>query len=341
VTATPNAIPAGGPADVQVDPQRRRRRKALALLLLLLALMLLIGLFIWYLLFRQPIPLPVIPVDPLPAYATSIYGVSDPSGVAVTASGDRIYVAETGGDRVVRIFSAGGAELGVLRPPDTTGPEHAPVYVALHPTTGDVYVTDRPTGAINVYDREGTYLREFRPEGVTGVWQPIGLHVDAAANVYVTDVSDEHRVVKFDTSGALVHTFGMEDGLNFPNGVAVDADGRVYVTDSNNGRLLVYAADGALVATIGRGAGIGNLGLPRGIAIDGQGRVFIVDSSGQGVTVYATLEDGAATPEYLGFFGGQGFADGQFSFPMGVAVDERGRVYVADTSNDRVQVWSY
>jgi sugar lactone lactonase YvrE len=33
--------------------------------------------------------------------------------------------------------------------------------------------------------------------------------------------------------------------------------------------------------------------------------------------------------------------DGQFEFPNGVAVDTRGRVYVADTVNDRVQVWSY
>ncbi len=341
MTATPNAIPAG-PASVEADPERRRRRrKILALLLLLLALVLLALVIIWYLLFRQPIPLPVIPVDPLPSYATSIYGADDPAGVAVTGSGDRIYVAETGGERVVRVFSAGGVELGVLRPPATTGPEHVPVYVALHPTTGDVYVSDRPTGAIHVYDREGVYLREFRPADVVGAWQPIGLLVDADGNVFVTDVAGDHRVLKFDPSGALVHTFGLEQGLLFPNGVAVDADGRLYVTDSNNGRLLVFAADGALVATIGRGAGAGNLGLPRGIAIDPAGRVFVVDSSGQGVTVYSTLEEGATTPEYLGFFGGQGLADGQFSFPMGVAVDDRGRVYVADTSNDRVQVWSY
>ena len=29
------------------------------------------------------------------------------------------------------------------------------------------------------------------------------------------------------------------------------------------------------------------------------------------------------------------------AFPMGIAVDGRGRVYIADTANDRVQIWSY
>jgi sugar lactone lactonase YvrE len=136
-------------------------------------------------------------------------------------------------------------------------------------------------------------------------------------------------------------TFGESEGMSFPNGVAVDRDGLVYVADSNNGRLLVFAADGELLAKIGRGAGAGNLGLPRGVAIDGQGRAFIVDSSGQGVLVYAVLETGTTQPEHLGFFGGHGTADGQFAFPMGVAVDAQGRVYVADTANGRIQVWSY
>ena len=51
-----------------------------------------------------------------------------------------------------------------------------------------------------------------------------------------------------------------------PYSIAVAPDGRIYVTDSNNGRLLVFGADGALRTQIGRGTGQGNLGLPRGLA---------------------------------------------------------------------------
>lgn len=344
MTAEVGTLSAGAPAELEQDPGKRRRRRKLVLLLgLFLALMVLLGLAIWYLLFRQPIPLPLplIPETATPAYTTSIYGAASPSGVAVNAAGDRIYIAETGGDRVVRMFDVGGNQLGVLKPPAGTGADHVPVYVAIDPTTSDVYVSDRPTGSIYVYDRDGAYLREYRPADLSAGWQPLGLTFDSSGNLYVTDLSGSQRVLKFDPTGELVLTLGADQGLLFPNGVAVDADGQIYVTDGNNGRLLTFDASGALVAKIGRGGGAGNLGLPRGIAIDEVGRVFVVDSSGQGVLVYAALDADHETPESLGFFGGHGIGDGQFAFPMGIAVDAHGRVYVADTANDRVQVWSY
>ena len=184
MTAETGTLPAGAPpAEVEADPERRRRRKILLLLLLLGSLAILLGIAIWYLLFRQPIPLPIIPPPAIPTYSTSIYGAADPSGVAVSPSGDRIYIAETGGDKVVRMFDAGGTELGVLQPPAETGNEHVPVYLAVHPTTGDVYVSDRPMGAVYVYDRDGAFQREFRPAAAIEGWQPLGLTFDADGNV--------------------------------------------------------------------------------------------------------------------------------------------------------------
>jgi DNA-binding beta-propeller fold protein YncE len=341
VTVDIGTLPPGPIPEREIDQVRRRRRKVFVLLFLVLLLAILAGLAIWYLLFRQPLPLPPVPVTAVPSYSTSIYGASSPAGVAVTPSGDRIYVSETEGERVVRIFDNGGREIGILRPPLTTGSEHVPLYVAISPRSGEVFVTDRPTGSIYVYDRDGTYQREFRPEEVLAGWQPIGVTFDSAGNFYVTDLSGTQRILKFDPSGLLVQTLGAEERLAFPNGVAVDDDGLVYVTDSNNGRLLVFDATGTVISKIGRGAGAGNLGLPRGIAIDNKGRVFVVDTSGQGVLVFSTLEQGEQQLKRLGAFVGHGVGDGEFAFPMGIAVDERGRIYVADTANSRVQVWSY
>ena len=59
------------------------------------------------------------------------------------------------------------------------------------------------------------------------------------------------------------------------------------------------------------------------------------------VFVYAQYRSGASQIEYLGSFGSQGVANGQFSYPNGIAVDGRGRLYIADSTNDRVQLWSY
>ena len=332
------------PTDHTIDePPERRRRKAVVLLLLLGMFVALMGLAIWYLLFRQPIPLPVIPGEVvMPGYATAFYGAQRPMAVAVNAAGDRVYIGETAGDNTARVFDGQGNELARMEPPLSTGTDHAPVYLALNPVTNEVYVSDRPTASVYIYDAAGTYQRTFQPPAEIVRWQPLGLWFDSAGNLFVADVGSSPNVIRqFDPSGKQVRTIGESAGMSFPNGVATDAAGYVYVADSNNGRLLVFGQDGSLVAQIGRGSGKGNLGLPRGVAVDGQGRVYVVDTSGQSVFVYGTYQEGSSRLEYLGSFGSQGASDGAFAYPNGIAVDGRGRLYVADSANNRVQLWSY
>jgi DNA-binding beta-propeller fold protein YncE len=218
-----------------------------------------------------------------------------------------------------------------------------PIWIAIDPLTEEVYVSDRPTGEIYIYDRDGVYQRTLtlaRP--ITG-WQPTGIAFDKDGLLYVVDLAGgAYPVVEvIDRTANIVRTIGENEKMNFPNGIAVDKDGNVYVADSNNGRLLVFSPDGSVGAQVGRGTGQGNLGLPRGVAVDDGGKVYVGDTTGQGVFVYRALDADGGRLDYIGFFGGEGVADAQFQFPNGVAVDGRARVYVADTANDRFQVWSY
>jgi DNA-binding beta-propeller fold protein YncE len=336
-------MPAAADGIVEPPEERSRRRKLILLLLLLLAFLLLLGVALWYLLFRQPIGVPPLPGEvTMPTYATSVFGPKRPLGVTVSPDGSRIYVGETGGDRLARVLDGTGKQLAVLQPPVSTGTDHVPVYLAMDPLNGEVYVSDRPTGSIYIYDANGTYQRAYTaPDSLKG-WQPLALAFDKAGNFYATDVStNPQTVLVFDRQGNLTRTIGQTANMSFPNGVAVDAAGNVYVTDSNNGRLVVFDPNGALVAQIGRGVGEGNLGLPRGIGVGPDGRVYVVDATGQGVYVYAAYKAGANRLDYLGYFGGEGVGDGKFEFPNGLALDARGRIYIVDSGNDRVQVWSY
>jgi DNA-binding beta-propeller fold protein YncE len=337
-------VPPEGADGVPEEEPRRSRRKLIVALVLLGLLAMLATIAIWYLVFRQPIPLPipVIPASEVPTYATAIYGAQRPSGVAVSQSGDRIYVTQTQGDRSGVVFDGGGNKVGTMAPPEATGTDHSPVYLAIDPLTNEVYVSDRLTSAIYIYDRDGLYQREFTLAEPRPGWQPLGLAFDAAGNLYVTDLSGPfQKVLVIDRSASVIRTLGENEKLSFPNGVAVDGAGNVYVSDSNNGRLLMFGADGQIRAQIGRGSGQGNLGLPRGLAVDGEGRVFVADTTGQGVFIYRAPSGEGRSLDFLGYVGGEGVADARFEYPNSVAVDARGRMYVADTFNDRVQIWSY
>jgi tripartite motif-containing protein 71 len=330
-----------GAVPAKMSTKRKRQLGALVIALVILGL-----LFAWYLMNRKPLSeLPGLSSTKLPHYEMSIYGTANPIGVAVTPAGDRIYVTESNGPRLVHVYDHSGKQVGTLNPPKSTGPSHIPIYVAINPTSQDVYVSDRATSKIYIYDSKGTYLRTFAPKGMpVGAWEPTGLAFGPDGSLYATDMQGTgvaHRVVAFSPNGTFVRTLSKPATLSFPNGVAVDGHGNVDVADSNNGRLLVFNVAGKILGTIGHGVGAGDLGLPRGVALDGSGRLFVVDSSDHMVRVYDFTSSTVATPTFIGSFGDEGETDGTFEYPNGVATDTRAHIYVTDQGNNRVQVWGY
>jgi tripartite motif-containing protein 71 len=202
-------------------------------------------------------------------------------------------------------------------------------------------VSDRTNQAIHIYDPDGGFKRTFEPDPSVTQWAPLGLAFDASGNLYVGNLTPAgHLVLKFDPSGKLLQTFGEGQGMSYPNGIAVDGSGHVIVADGNNGRVIVFASSGSAVATIPRGVADGQLGQPRGVTIDDRGRVVIADSTGHQVRFF-TIDPSSGAITYVNSIGEEGRQEGAFEFPNGVAGDARGRVYVADGGNDRVQVWSY
>jgi DNA-binding beta-propeller fold protein YncE len=349
-----SALPAAGEAttsppqaddditDEATPPKMSRKRKGMVAALLI-ALVILALLFAWYLLNRKPLSeLPGLSSTKMPHYAFSIYGTKKPLGVAANASGDRIYVTEGDGERLVRIYDAKGKPIGTLKPPASTGKSHTPVYVAINPATQDVYVSDRLSASVYIYDAKGKYLRTFAPKGdLKGGWAPLGLAFGPDGRFYATDVSGkDHRVLAFGPDGKLVRSMGAPGQLSFPNGIVVDSHGNIEVSDSNNGRLVVFNVAGKMLATISRGVGEGDLGLPRGTAVDDSDRLYVVDTADHMVRVYG-LDKSKPTPLYIGAFGGEGQLDGMFQYPNGIATDTRAHIYVTDRENNRVQVWGY
>jgi len=336
-----------GPAGVEptAEELRKRRRKKIALLLLiLLAVAILLTIYLLWFTGKSADDLPGIGgASNMPQYSFSMYGVARPLGVAVSTNGDRVYVTESDGPRLVHVYDRDGKEVGAFKPPGATGAGRVPVYVAVDPLTDDVYVSDRIAQAVYVYDASGKYKREFKPPraALGGGWQPLGLAFDAEANLYVTDVSGpSNRVMSFTRAGKLLHRYGKAGQFSFPNGIAVDRWGNVYVADSNNGRVVVFDKAGKPLTGVSSGSSSERLGLPRGEAIDTSNRLFVVDTTDQSVQVFGLHDEGTTPPTFIGSFGQLGQAEGAFAYPNGIATDGGDRIYVTDRENNRVQVWS-
>lgn len=115
----------------------------------------------------------------------------------------------------------------------------------------------------------------------------------------------------------------------------IDSRGRFFLLSEVMGRIFVYSSQGELLFKFGtKGGSSGKLSRPRALAIDEKaGLIFVVDYMRHAVNVYSM--DG----EYIFEFGGKGVGRGWLSFPSDLVIDDRGRLWVADTFNGRVQVF--
>jgi len=324
------------------EERKRRRRKIAALAGILVVLAIIVYMIIRAL--SGSSPLPSIPSE-LPHHVSDVYGTDQPMGVAVSPSGGRVYVTESEGSRLVRVYDGSGHQIGALKPPGRNQAARLPVYVAVSPKTEDVYVSDRLRQDVDVYSPAGKYLRALRPAGRLGTGaNPLGLAFGPEGDLYMADAGgpkQDHRVLVFGASSAQpLRRIGSRGMFWFPNGVALDGKGDLYVADSDDGRLDIFNPAGKLAVSIERGVGEGDLSLPRGVAIDGN-RLFVVDTTAQDVKVYLLPGKVTEVPKYVGSFGGEGIGNGQFQYPNGIAIGRGGQIYVTDRANDRVQVWEY
>lgn len=191
---------------------------------------------------------------------------------------------------------------------------------------------------------------------------PMGVAVDAAGNVYISD-SANHRIRKVSSSGTITTYAGdgtqayYGDGgaatsahLDSPQGIALDAAGNLYIADSSNHCIRKVSTDGVISTVAGNGAagysGDGgaaasaSLYRPLGVAVDAQGQIFIADTLNNRIRVVAA--DGTiSTIAGTGAYGDSGDGDealkASFRFPSGIAVGPEGNVYVADTHNSRIR----
>ncbi|WP_394779517.1 gluconolaconase [Undibacterium sp.] len=156
-------------------------------------------------------------------------------------------------------------------------------------------------------------------------------------------------VTTFAGDGGIGYTDGKAAGARFadPFGLAVDPVGNLYVADAgDNNRIRKITPDGIVTTLAGGAEGMADgqgaaasFNTPSGLAIDGAGNLYVADTGNNAIRKISA--QGLVTT--LAGDGKAGYRDGaaaqaQFNGPIGVAVDGKGNVYVADTYNDRIRL---
>ncbi len=168
--------------------------------------------------------------------------------------------------------------------------------------------------------------------------------VDAQDNVWVFH-RGRNPVIQVDRNGKMLRAWG-EGSIVSAHGIRVDRAGFVWVVDVKGHAVMKFNPAGRLQMIIGRqtapgrGSTAGNndskdaFNEPSGIAFAANGDLFISDGYVNSRVVKFN-RDG----EYLAHWGRKGAADGEFDLVHDVETDDSGRVYVADRTNQRVQIF--
>ena len=170
-------------------------------------------------------------------------------------------------------------------------------------------------------------------------------------------------VLKFDAAGALVRSFGARMFV-FPHGIHVDREGNVWVTDAraatsqeletfpaakDRGHVVVkFSPEGNVLLTIGTpgvaGDPPGALNEPCDVVTAPNGDIFVADGhSGQNrdapPNTVARIVKYSKDGKFIKAWGKLGSGPGEFRTPHGLAFDSRGRLFVADRGNLRIQIF--
>jgi len=249
----------------------------------------------------------------------------EPMNVVVDERTDKIYVADTGNNRIAVFdkvgtfqfsFGAKGIGEGLFSYP----------YGLLITEARTLWVSDPTNRSIQEFSLEGKFKRTVfygsdgtKPGMLTAKDKEILVADLARGQIVVLDSSGKVKKESFDQSVVIAH----------PQGMAVDSKGRLWVADEKTAEIKMLAA-GAAPVTI-KDSASQTSALVRGLAVDTLDRVWATEPLTGRIRV---LDDQGNLLFFLN-------AKTPLSFPMGIFISKSKAVFVAERGGNVVRVWQY
>ncbi|MCH8064186.1 MAG: hypothetical protein IH861_16990 [Chloroflexi bacterium] len=197
-----------------------------------------------------------------------------------------------------------------------------------------VYLFNRSSHQLMVFDREGNFIRSWNEKFTN----PHSIHIGPDGNIFLAD-RDAHVILKYSPDEKLLLTLGTRDSpsdtgytledrvvkraagpFNLPTGIATNDEGDIFIADGyGNARVHKYSSTGALITSWGApgSANPVDFHLPHGIALDNEGRLLVCDRENHRIQAFD--QEG----EFL-------FMRRGFQQPTDVAVGPDGTIYVSE-----------
>jgi len=281
-----------------------------------------------------------------PAIATGLPSARDLSpseggGTAVT-----IYVANLGSSSIA-IYPAGSS--GLASAAILSGAEtqlNGPIGLFVD-SLGDIFVAN--FFGVSVTEYASTATGPAAPTAVisgsrTNLALPFGVALDPSGNIYVTNRNTSVNSVTEYVAGAnndigpLNTISGPLTKLMEPSGIAIDRSGNIYVANTGSSTVTEFPPNGngsAAPAELISGGQTG-LNTPVGIALDSAANIYVSNCASivggvDSITEYAAGSNGNVMPIATISGGTTGLGE-----PYGVAVDQFGNIYAANSASNTV-----
>ena len=198
------------------------------------------------------------------------YGSGDgqlisPTGIAI--SGDVIFVAENGGNRIQKLTVTGEFLMKFGTKGSGDG-QLCHAWGMCLSSNGNVYVTEYTNSRVQVFNPDGTFSCIIKGQGAGALQHPQALAFDPSGNLHIAD-SSLKCVQVFSNDGNYIRQYG-SGHLQGPAGIAVDQDGYCLVGDQDGKALCIFDSQGNLVHSVQN--------CPAwGVTLDKEGFVYVVD----------------------------------------------------------------
>ena len=218
---------------------------------------------------------------------------------------------------------------------NNSGRFYSPYGVAFD-ADNNLYVADGGNHRVQKFDTNGEYLLQFGSKGASNgqLNNPHGvvIHDD---KVYVADCSNCRISVFKKNSGKFCCVIG-KGYLDAPHDLSINANNVLFVVDHDRHSICSFTLEGEVVNVFGsKGKYWGQLKNPSSLVIDMYGFILVADSGNHCMSIFD--KDGNCI-NCIGSIVGS--LAGEFNCPRGVALSSDGSIYISDSANKRVQVFS-